>query len=141
MKKIVIILLFLFVSIANATVSVESFTCNGMSGTVVVENGDTFSCQATIKNEDTQNSANIGSVSLLVSGSWAEATSYSGTSFSSTLGASASTTATFSSIKAVAPGATNKFQAILIDSSSDTFVTDTNVNVVAIKTAEGFCYK
>ena len=134
MKKIVIILFFLFVSIANATVSVESFTCNGMSGTVVVENGDTFSCQATIKNEDTQNSANIGSVSLLVSGSWAEATSYSGTSFSSTLGASASTTATFSSIKGVTPGATNKFQAILIDSSSDTFVTDTNVNVVTIKT-------
>jgi hypothetical protein len=71
--------------LSYAAISVESFTCNGMSGTVVVENGATFSCQASLKNEDTQNSANIGSVSLLVDGSWAEKTSYTGTGFSTTL--------------------------------------------------------
>ncbi len=129
-----VLALFLLVATAHAAVSIESFTCNGMSGTVVVENGETFSCQASIKNEDTQNSANIGSISLLVNGNWAETTSYTGAGFSTTLGAGASTTATFSGIKGVAPGATNKFQSVQIDSSSDTFVTNTNVNVVVIKT-------
>lgn len=121
------------VPLTYAAVSVESFTCNGMSGTVVVENGATFSCQASIKNEDTQNSANIGSVSLLVDGSWAEKTSYTGSDFSTSLGASASATATFSGMKAVSPGATHKFQSIQIDSASDTTVTNTNVNVIVIK--------
>lgn len=119
--------------LAYAAVSIETFNCNGMSGTVVVENGATFSCQASIKNEDTQNSANLGSVALLVEGSWAEKTSYTGTDFSSTLGAGASTTANFAGIKAVTPAATNKFQSIQLDNSADTFVTNTNVNVITIK--------
>lgn len=129
----VLALLMLHVSVSYAAVSVETFTCNGMSGTVVVENGATFSCQASIKNEDTQNSANIGSVSLLVDGNWAERTSYTGSDFSTTLTAGASTTATFSGMKVVSPGATNKFQSIQIDSASDTTVANTNVNVIVIK--------
>ena len=119
--------------LAYASMSIETFTCNGMSGTVVVENGATFSCQASIKNEDTQNPANLGSVALLVEGSWAEKTSYTGTGFSSTLGAGASTTADFAGIKAVTPAATNKFQSIQLDNSADTFVTNTNVNVITVK--------
>ncbi|MBI2579158.1 MAG: PGF-pre-PGF domain-containing protein [Candidatus Aenigmarchaeota archaeon] len=118
---------------AFAAVSVETFTCNGQSGTVVVENGAAFSCQVSLKNEDTQNSASISTVSLLVSGSWAEQTSYTGTSFSTSITAGGSTTATFSGIKAVSPGATNKFQSVQIDNTADTFVTNTNINVITIK--------
>ncbi len=129
----VLIFSLLFPFISYAAVSVESFTCNGQSGTVVVENSATFSCQASIKNEDTQNSANIGSVTLLVNSNWAEQTSYTGTGFSTTITAGASTTATFSGIKSVTPGATNKFQSIQLDSSTDTLVANTNVNAIIIK--------
>ncbi|MBI4170419.1 MAG: PGF-pre-PGF domain-containing protein [Candidatus Aenigmarchaeota archaeon] len=129
----ILLTLSLLAAAGNAALSIETFTCNSQSGTAVVENGATFSCQASIKNEDTQSSANLASVTLLVDGNWAEQTSYTGTGFGTSISAGASTTATFSGIRGVSPGATNKFQSIQLDSSTDTFVTNTNVNVITIK--------
>ncbi len=134
MKLLITILFAAALAAAGfASLSVESFTCNSQSGTVVAETGATLVCQASVKNGDSQNSAAFNSAKLLVSGVWTDATSYTGGGFDTTISAGGSTTATFTGISAVSPGPTNKFQAILLDDATDTFVADTTVNVLAVK--------
>ncbi|MBI2579718.1 MAG: PGF-pre-PGF domain-containing protein [Candidatus Aenigmarchaeota archaeon] len=134
MKPMITILFVLAVAAAGfAALNVESFTCNGQSGTVVVETDTTMVCQASIKNGDSQNSAGLNSAKLLVNGVWADATSYTGGGFGTSISAGSSTTATFTGVKAVSPGPSNKFQSILLDDYTDTFVSDTTINVMAVK--------
>ncbi|MBI2173298.1 MAG: PGF-pre-PGF domain-containing protein [Candidatus Aenigmarchaeota archaeon] len=134
MKAIYVLLMIAAMSAAGlSALSVESFVCNSQSGTVVAESGGTLVCQASVKNGDSQNSAAFNSAKLLVSGVWTDATSYTGGGFDTTISAGGSTTATFTGIGTVSPGPANKFQAILLDDSTDTFAADTTVNVLAVK--------
>ena len=128
MKKLFFSILFLIgLSLSFSALSVDSFTCDAN-----VEIGQPITCIATIKNTASQGSASISSVSLFIDGSWAEQSSYTGSGFSTTLSAGATTTATFSNMKAVSSGQ-NGFDYIKIGTLTDIKPADTKVNVVSIK--------
>jgi PGF-pre-PGF domain-containing protein len=84
------LLFFVFTASTIAALELTSFSCE--KDTVFV--GDSFKCQATIKNTGSSD-VNIYSVSLKLDGGWAERTTYSGLGFASMLKPTASTTATF----------------------------------------------
>ena len=138
MKKIAILTVVLawvaFIPAAFAALNILSFSCNNMDPTVNVEAGGSMNCDAVIQNTDSQNSASMSSVKLYTTGSWSDAESYTGSGFSSTISAGASTTATFSSITASIPGAAHKFLHIDIDNTAHTEeVSDISVNSITFK--------
>ncbi|MBI2133082.1 PGF-pre-PGF domain-containing protein [Candidatus Woesearchaeota archaeon] len=116
---------------AMAVLQVTAFSCSGETGTVNIAVGDNLNCQATIYNPDTS-STSLSTVTLRVEGSWAESVSYTGSGFSTTINNGASTTASFSDIRSTSSGV-NQFSSILLDSVSDTYVADTTINVIDIK--------
>jgi len=128
---IALMLILLLANFASAALQVQSFSCNSQSGTIVVENGGTLTCQATIKNSGSS-ATNVTSVTLFLDGTWAESTSYTGLGFSSTVSGGATTTATFGNIKPTTPGV-HSFSYIRINSVTDTYPSSTSINVIAIK--------
>lgn len=133
-----VVMALVFISLCSsvlADLEILSFSCNSMSPTTNVETADNMVCEAVIKNTDSQNSAGVSSVSLYTTGGWANAESYAGTGFSSTISAGASTTASFSNVIANVPGDSHKFLYIDIDSSAYTEkVIDLTVNSMTFKT-------
>ncbi len=128
---IVLVVMLLLLPTVYATLQITAFSCKGESGTITTENGETFSCTATVNNPDSQNSATLNSVILYVDGNWLENQNYAGSGFSTTISATASTTATFTDITSVGSGL-NSFDYISLDGVTDTYIVDTTVNVIDI---------
>jgi hypothetical protein len=126
-----IILLTALALPASAALTVQSFSCNSQSGTIVVEAGGKLNCEASIKNTGSS-TATVSSVSLLTDGTWAESGSYTGVGFSSSLAAGAGTTATFGNIVPTTPGL-HTFNYLKLGSVTDSYPASTTVNVVSIK--------
>ncbi len=126
-------IVLLFIQAADAALVIDSFSCNSQSSTVNVENGANMNCNAVILNNDPSASVTVNSVSLVVSGSWAEESSYT-VAINSAIGASQTKTVTFQNIKSVTPGNDNRFLHIDIDGNAHTEeVSSVSVNAVVIK--------
>ena len=134
-NKIIFILFFVslfYLSHVDAALQVTAFSCNDQTGNVVVDNLASLSCQATINNPD-QATATLNSVVLYPDGNWLESTSYAGSGFDTSISAGASTVASFTGLTPNVAGA-RAFDNINLDGAIDTFVADTNVNIIDIKT-------
>ncbi|MFH0860015.1 MAG: lamin tail domain-containing protein [Candidatus Altiarchaeota archaeon] len=125
------LVLVLLTGLVSAAFTVQSFSCNSQSGTIVVESSGTLNCQATIKNTGSS-SSNLSDVSLVLDGIWAESTSYTGLGFGSSVGAGATTTATFGNIKPITSGL-HGFNYVRIGSVTDNYPSSMVVNVLTVK--------
>ncbi len=119
---------------ARAALQVTTFTCNSESGTITVENQGSLTCEAAIQNTGSSTET-LNSVSLYTSGSWANAASFAGSGFSSSIAAGATTTASFTGITPTTSGV-HQFSSILMDTTSDTTAASAQVNVISIKNLE-----
>jgi len=128
---IILIGLILATETVYAALTVQSFSCNSQSGTIVVEAGGKLNCEASLKNTGSS-TATLSSASLLTDGTWAESGSYTGVGFTSTLAAGASTTATFGNIVPTTPGI-HAFNYLKLGSVTDSYPSSTSVNVISIK--------
>ena len=131
MLCILFVAMLLFFPEANAALQVTAFSCNDQSGAVNVDNLASMSCQATVNNPD-QGTATLNSVVLYPDGNWLESSSYAGSGFDTSISAGASTVATFTGLTPNVAGA-NAFDNINMDGAIDTYVGDTSVNVMDIK--------
>ena len=137
-KRYVLGFVFVFLAVlflpgfVEGSLLVTAFSCNDQIGTVVVDNLVSISCQATVNNPD-QSTANLNSPVLYPEGNWLESSSYSGSGFETSVSAGASTVVSFTGLTPNVAGL-KMFDNINLDGVIDTFVVDTTVNVVDIKT-------
>lgn len=118
---------------ASATFEITAFSCNGQGNPAVVESGSAMNCVARIYNNDLQNSATVGTVTLAVSGGWAEQSTYA-VVVSESVGAGSSEDVTFQSIRSITPGDAHAFSYVDIDGTAyTTTVSSYAVNALAIK--------
>jgi len=134
MHKINIMIVFvslIYLYNAEAALQVTAFSCNSQTGTVTVDNLASLTCQATVNNPD-QSTATLNSVVLYPSGNWLESSSYTGSGFDTSISAGASTVASFTGLTPNVAGL-NAFDNINLDGVIDTFVVDTTMNIIDIK--------
>src|SRR3989338_3569364 len=134
MHKINIMIVFvslIYLYNAEAALQVTAFSCNSQTGTVTVDNLASLTCQATVNNPD-QSTATLNSVVLYPSGNWLESSSYTGSGFDTSISAGASTVASFTGLTPNVAGL-NAFDNINLDGFIDTFVVDTTMNIIDIK--------
>lgn len=123
----------LSMSFASAALEITTFSCNGQGNPAVVESGSAMNCVARIANTDSQNAANVGTVSLAVSGGWAEETSYS-VVLNKNILAGGSEDVTFQNIRSITPGNSHAFSHVDVDGTAHTEVVSSYlVNALAIK--------
>ena len=130
--SIILIAVLLFFPNADAVLQITAFSCNDQSGTVNVDNLASLSCQATVNNPDTE-TATLNSVVLYPDGNWLESSSYTGSGFDTSISAGASTVASFTGLTPTVSGS-NEFDYINFDGVIDTYIVDTTMNVIDIKT-------
>jgi len=113
-------------AMAAATFAVTSLSCTPSE--VVINN--VFSCTAQIKNNGDA-SGSVSTVTLYPdSSNWLENSNYPQAS-GATVSAGQSTEVTFTGLKAIKSG-NNGFSKIMLDSVTDTYVADNNINVNVI---------